>query len=376
MGAGGAQAMISTVAAVIRGEGLVSALRRTEERIAEGVRSAALSARAPFVRSGPAAILNVSAASIAARLGGVQAQLVARLEVERTMRSVALLHPGGLELSAPVAHLRAVEGDFETRVRRALELTGATTVHLEGSESTPLDSVLRLAESGIRLVVSIHDFSLVRDQGRRLLLAATGLVFPSRFLLERYRELFSLPLLAGEIVEPGVRTTRPVVYDGRAIAYAGSVKPHKGGRLLPDLVPPSGLHIFGGGDEDLLRAVRRVPNVTIHGYYRQGRLPSLLARHRAGLVVLPSIVPESYGLVMSEAWLAGAAVVAFDHGALAERIREHGGGWLAPLESGAAGLMEIMREWSAGRISTDVPHRVSSAADAARAYVALYQRWG
>ena len=55
--------------------------------------------------------------------------------------------------------------------------------------------------------------------------------------------------------------------------------------------------------------MRRLPNVNVHGYYRAGALPSLLARYGIGLIVLPSIVPETFSLVLSEARLAGVAVV-------------------------------------------------------------------
>src|SRR4029079_9316686 len=132
------------------------------------------------------------------------------------------------------------------------------------------------------------------------------------------------------VIEPGVPIPDlPPTKEGRrsAVAYVGSVKPHKGAKLMPEVVRLAGgikLQVFGGGDEDLLRVLRRVPGVNIHGYFRHRQLPSLLAKHNVGLVVLPSISPETYGLVLFEARLAGAAVVAFDHGAIAERIRRDG----------------------------------------------------
>jgi glycosyltransferase involved in cell wall biosynthesis len=217
-----------------------------------------------------------------------------------------------------------------------------------------------------------------RALARQLLTAAKGLMFPSQFLLDQHRELFSLPQLTGEIIEPGVPAMVHAGVPGRAIAYAGSVKRHKGAHLLPDLarlLPNADLHIFGGGDEDLLRAARRVPNIKVHGYYRSGTLPSLLARHRIGLIIVPSIVPESFGLVLSEAWLAGIPVVAFDLGAPAERIRREGGGWLAPIESGGVGLARIIEQWKAGRITSSIPRSVTSAIDAARAHVEVYRKW-
>src|SRR5260370_25427748 len=105
--------------------------------------------------------------------------------------------------------------------------------------------------------------------------------------------------------------------------------------------------------------MRRIPNFTVPGYYRGDTLPSLLARFGIGLVVLPSIWPETYSLVLSEAWIAGAAVAAFDLGAPAERIRRHGGGWLTPVESGVEGMVRIIEQWIGGCMPTNVPGPVT-----------------
>jgi glycosyltransferase involved in cell wall biosynthesis len=416
--------MIRAVASVIRGEGLASALRRANERIGDALHSATLRARGMFAGAAEAAILNVAASGTSTRLGGVQTQLVARLRAERSLRNVALLEPGVLELSAPSPHTRRMATDLETGIREAIVITGARTVHLEGMHGVPLAGVLRLIKSGIGVIVSVHDFSLFctrpqlieepmgrfcfysqdldrchrclrqtwdvgvntqldrRTLARQLLASAKGVIFPSQFLLDQHRLLFSLPKLAGEVIEPGVPAAKSPIRDGgerRVIAYAGSAKRHKGAHLLPELARLAGnidLHVFGGGDEDLLRAMRGIPNITIHGYYRSGELPSLLARHRIGMVVLPSIWPETYSLVLSEAWLAGAVVAAFDLGAQAERIRREGGGWLAPLESGASGLAEIVGEWMAGRATATTPRAVTSPADAARQHVDVYRKLG
>jgi glycosyltransferase involved in cell wall biosynthesis len=102
--------------------------------------------------------------------------------------------------------------------------------------------------------------------------------------------------------------------------------------------------VYGGGDADLLARLRRLPRVRVRGYYRSGSLPRLLAADRVDLALLLSIVPESYGLTLSECRAAGAPVVAFDLGALADRLRAQGGGWLVPLAAGAQGVAEVIAE--------------------------------
>ncbi|HKR65640.1 MAG TPA: glycosyltransferase [Thermoanaerobaculia bacterium] len=372
--------MIRAVANVIRGEGIASSVRRASERAYEALH--------PFASATGAEILNVAPGGIAARSGGIAVQLRARLRAERTMREVAL----------------------------SRDVRGARAIHLEGTSGIALDEVLRWIDSGVRVVVSVHDFSLFcarphlielpmerfcfysrdldrcerclrqtwdvtrdaqlarRTQARRILESATGVIFASRFLLEQHRELFAPRAMNAAVVEPAL-DGEVVQTSGRGVAFAGSVQVHKGAHLLPDIARGRELHVFGGGDVTLLRALRRHPNLVIHGYYRAGTLPSLLARHDIGLVVLPSIWPEAFCLAMSEAWLAGASVAAFDLGAPAQRIREHGGGFLAPLDSGADGLAEIVERWREAP-SALAPRVMRTPMDAAREHLALYRAWG
>jgi glycosyltransferase involved in cell wall biosynthesis len=366
---------------VIRGEGIPSAMQRAGERIAEAADDAVMRLRGRLRAPVETAVLNVSMGGISLRLGGLQSQLMARLELESLQRDVALYTPGLIQSYRPTRRHRC-------SLPEAMARTGARTIHLEGTFGVDIESILRMVDEGIDVIVSVHDYSLVCDDphlldapisaarittGRQLMNAAKTVVFPSRFFLEHHRQLLSLPLRDAVVIEPGVRpATMQRKNPGRAIAFAGSLKRHKGAHLLPDLIRAceGEWHIFGGGDAALLRSL---PRTTIHGYYRAGTLPGLLARHDIGLIVLPSIWPEAYLLTLSEAWQAGVPAVAFDLGAVGERIREQGGGWVAPLESGTAGLAEIVRRWRAGELVTTVPTNVVTASDTANAYMKLYR---
>lgn len=324
--------MIRTIVDVIRGEGLASAGRRAAERLGEALRFERDDAGAPLV--------NVPVGGRAPRTGGVAVQLMFRLREERKLRAVSL---------RPHAAMRAV--------------------HFEGTSALDVDDALRLIDRGVDVVVSVHDFTLLgRPRAEELLGRAKGVIFPSHYLMQQYRR-------DAVVIEPGIPRVELRVGDDRGgIAFAGGVKPHKGGHLLAGVARrlDRTLHVFGGGDRALLEPLRRLPNVRVHGYYRAGTLPRLLARHRIGLVLLPSVVPESFSLVMSEAWAAGACVAAFDLGAQAERIRAGGGGWLAPLESGADGIVDVIRNWTA----PCPPRPARTPMDAAREHVEAYRRWG
>jgi glycosyltransferase involved in cell wall biosynthesis len=147
------------------------------------------------------------------------------------------------------------------------------------------------------------------------------------------------------------------------IAFVGSVKPHKGALVFEQVVglveaaAPGAVRwsVYGGGDVDLLTRLRRLPRVRVRGYYRSGSLPRLLAADGVDLALLLSIVPESYGLTLSECRAAGVPVVAFDLGALADRLRAGGDGLLVPLAAGAGGVAEAISDLLAGRVPAAVP---------------------
>jgi glycosyltransferase involved in cell wall biosynthesis len=357
--------MIGTALRVLRTEGARSAWHRASERVAESVHRASLLARPAGIT---VPILNVSMMGVAPRLGGVPTQLFFRLREERRLRDVALYAPGFLELPAG--------GRRVGSVREALAITGARVIHLEGTFGARLSDF-----ADAELIVSVHETGAPRE----LLEAARVVVYPSRFLREHYG-------IEGEVIEPGVPLIRPSGTfsppggekalaralaprergeggrrpgEGLRIAFAGAVQRHKGAHLLPELAErvQAEWHAFGGGDFPLPRNIRR------HGYYRAGALPALLRRYRIGRVVLPSIIEESFSLVLSECWQAGVPVVAFDHGAVAERIRAHGGGLLAPLSAGAVGLAELLTQ-----DAPPVPQNIPTSAGAAKAYLSLYRR--
>jgi glycosyltransferase involved in cell wall biosynthesis len=370
--------MMGTIARVARAEGLGSVARRGAERIGESLRMRVRLARGVLTRAGRAPLLNVLATPPVARLGGVQIQLVARLNEERALREVAFLHPGVLEISASAWSEPGFGPPLDRAIEEALARIGTRAVVLEGTSGVPAASLLGFDP----LILAIHDLSLFDDPfARQLLERARAVVFPSDYLRDRHRSHFDLPLSNAHVIEPGLSATavKPSGAARERVAYAGAVKPHKGGHLLPEIitaVPEVEWHIFGGGDQDLLRPLRRLPHVSVHGYYRSGTLPSLLARHGIGLALLPSVVPESYCLALSECWTAGIPVIAFDHGAQGERIRRHGGGWLASLEHGVAGIVELVHRWHTGELATNVPAMVATPRDAALAHVTLYRALG
>lgn len=374
-------------------------------------------------------VLHVAATPPAPWLGGVQAHLLARAELEARAVPFALLFPESdcwrLEVAAPAmrrawemqarplsgasspASAVAVASDFEAAVLRAAEAVGADFLRVEGLAGMPLGALLVLRRRGLRLLLALHDFAAFcprphlleepagrfcgysrdpercaaclsqdwpvevgwQEERRRtageLLAKADSVVFSSEFLRRAHRELFPAldpqrqSVVAPEPAPPASLApapTLPTTMPPRHLAFIGSVKPHKGAAIFSQVVEqlereaPGAVRwsVYGGGDADLLDRLRRLRRVRVRGYYRAGSLPRLLVRDGIDLGLLLSIVPESYGLTLSECRAAGVRVVAFDLGAPADRIRAEGGGILVPLEEGAAGVVRVLSGLIAG----------------------------
>ncbi|HWM90337.1 MAG TPA: glycosyltransferase [Thermoanaerobaculia bacterium] len=385
---------MSVVWRVLRTEGLLSVRDRALDRIAEARRRRSFSPAPESWRPEPVRVLHLSATPPAPRLGGVQAHLLRSLDANS-----ALLYPetGGWRLEVqgqaltfpglPPSPVALEDEAFERAVRSAVGVLGATALHVEGLAGLPPLSLLRFQD--LELTLSLHDFAafcprphlLERPQLRfcfysrdldrcgrclrqdwpvedelqaerraiaaELLATASSLIFPSEFLRRTYNELFPglpperqrvVPPLGGQAV-PLPPPSGPV----RHVALVGGVQAHKGALVFEEVArrrEDLRWTVYGGGDPVILARLRRLPNVRIRGYYRNGTLPRLLREDGVDLALLLSIVPESYSLVLDECAAAGVPVVAFELGAVPERLRS---GRLVPLEDGAEGIIEALR---------------------------------
>jgi glycosyltransferase involved in cell wall biosynthesis len=133
--------------------------------------------------------------------------------------------------------------------------------------------------------------------------------------------------------------------------------------------------VYGNGERVHLRRLRNSPGIRIRGYYRPGMLSSMLIRDRISIAVLPSVWPEAYALVVDECLSVGVPVIAFDHGAVPDRLKAWNVGGLVPLRKGASGLAESIFSCLArdGGISDAVFKQLPSPESAARQHVDLYR---
>jgi len=318
----------------------------------------------------------------------------------------------------------SMEPDFEQVISEVARALQVSAIHFEGAAGLPLESVAKLRERGLRFVVSLHDFALFcarpnlfevpvqrfcnycremarcerclnaswpvkagaqrsyRSASRRILRDADAVIYPSEFIRQQYRELFpDVEIPKQSVIEPAMNFARPLELvpstkvTPKHFAFVGAMTLSKGASIFAEVVArlaaPGTFRwsAFGGGDIAILAQLRG-SGVTTHGYYRPGTLPTLLRDHAVDVALLLSIVPESFGLALSECWMAGIPAIAFDHGAIAERIREHGGGALVKLEDGSRGVSNLLEAIASGsaripaleeRVSIQTPQNVAFA---------------
>ena len=109
------------------------------------------------------------------------------------------------------------------------------------------------------------------------------------------------------------------------------------------------------GDKPLLDTGK----VFITGRYSEGEATHLLRRERPDIALLPSVWPETWSYVLDEVVAVGLPVVAFDLGAIAERVRATGQGMVLPLGTEPGRINDLLVEFASpardnGQHQTDV----------------------
>jgi len=269
---------------------------------------------------------------------------------------------------------------------------------------------------GVRYIVTLHDILFLRERGfedpdappdpawlertGEFLRGAAAVIAPSEYLAQRARA--ALPGLEVAVVpngSPAVGSGAPALarpeFGARTPTHVavmiGAIGPHKGASVLDSLGAALegtsiAVVVIGYLDRQVLPGWRG-DHVFIHGAWQDDEVAPLARAYGAQIALFPNQVPESFSYTLSDAWSAGLPVLAAPTGALAERIRAHGGGWLLPTKFGPheiarslktllgpEGAAELARVKS--RLSAGDPARVPSLEEMTRSLDAFYDRYG
>lgn len=173
------------------------------------------------------------------------------------------------------------------------------------------------------------DPDVLRARSRRWIAQARMITAPCRDSAQRHERMFpGLPVRVApweDTARPPITVT-PAVGPPWRIATIGAIGEQKGRSVLLDCAAhaadcdlPLEFGIIGFAVDE--EALLRTGNMFVTGRYEPDELPTLLRREAPHAIFLPSLTPETWSYALSEAMTTGLPVIAFDLGAIAERLR-------------------------------------------------------
>lgn len=125
------------------------------------------------------------------------------------------------------------------------------------------------------------------------------------------------------------------------VLLPGNISAHKGAGLVREVKDADTegrfeFHLLGSCPPELLG------RVVEHGPYAREDFAAHVEAIRPDIAAVLSVWPETYCHTLTECWAAGLAVVGVDIGAVGERIREQGGGWLLGYPAEASDLRSLL----------------------------------
>ncbi len=156
------------------------------------------------------------------------------------------------------------------------------------------------------------------------------------------------------------------------VGVLGAIGPVKGARRLERLVAltrqtrlPLRWVLIGYLDRQYLPIQDEDAVFTVHGLYRPAEIPALLDHYRVRLTVFPSAGPETFSYTLTEAFAAGRPALVPPIGALGERVRASGGGWLMDDWQGDQAILDQLSQLLSSAEAGNLARAASSAASAA-----------
>ena len=111
------------------------------------------------------------------------------------------------------------------------------------------------------------------------------------------------------------------------VLVPGNIGVPKGALLLEELIALDTeerfeFHVLGR------TSIKDVRGFVLHGTYERDEFAGRVRAIKPTFGLILSIWPETHCHTLTELWSCGLATAALEYGAVAERIRKHGGGWL------------------------------------------------
>jgi len=180
-----------------------------------------------------------------------------------------------------------------------------------------------------------------RDGHEQLLRGARMVFTPSNDAAQRLAR--QLPGLAVQVRPHEVITTAPDVRTPRSASKAirvgviGAISAVKGREVLARLATYAAKNaervtFVVIGTISKQAALTSLGNVRVTGRYDESALDEILVREQLDVIFFSAVWPETYSYTLTAALKVGLPIVAFDLGAIPERLRSHGVGTILSLD--------------------------------------------
>ena len=83
--------------------------------------------------------------------------------------------------------------------------------------------------------------------------------------------------------------------------------------------------------------------ITVHGNYTPHDLPIIISKAGINVILMPSIIPETFSYTISEAMKMGLPIVTFDLGAQGNRVKQYELGKVIPLGSSPEAILTAIQ---------------------------------
>ena len=229
-----------------------------------------------------------------------------------------------------------------------ITLLGGNMVYCGEPSLEECENCVRTHGTGLEESLSVAD---LRARSTRILERANDVIVPANDVRSRLAHYFpGLPIqVTGWEPSMQSRSQPRVERSGRTrVAVIGAISIQKGYQVLLQCVRDAverdldlDFVVIGYTNDDA--ALLATGRVFISGPYVEDEIGALLEREQCHSALFPSVAPETWCYALTHAMSRGLPIVAFDLGAIAERLSGYGAADLLPLSTRAAVINDALR---------------------------------
>lgn len=253
--------------------------------------------------------------------------------------------------------------------------------NLEKCEETTPDKCTTCLNCVLKQGVDVGKW---RKNWEMLFQTVNKIIVPSNSAYQEIHKTF--PNIEMSIIEHGINIqqeqAKPLIQKKMYnVAFIGAIGIHKGSAILEHLMNYKKLgnikiHLFG---MIVGPHTKNTKYFTNHGTYKRDELKQKLKENQIDLICLLSTCLETYSYTLTEAVACGIPVLAFNMGALGERIENHHLGYTIPCDYDYEKITQKMHE-----IFSDIPtynkivnainqYQIKSVDDMGKEYQTIYR---